>query len=145
MISLDVTNMTGECANCGPVGLRLVKRAGKAVQYQCSIAKLEWARSNPDKAREWKRRNRDKVSQYNKKSRSRHHGLTGPEAEAYTAGKLCEICGSTRKLVVDHCHESSIIRGALCNTCNRVLGLFCDDPARFRRAAEYLDAARVGS
>lgn len=69
----------------------------------------------------------------------------------------CAICGSpeTRivkgtlnSLVVDHNHETGVIRGLLCALCNTALGKFHDDPDLLRRAAEYLErpvkAERVG-
>ena len=40
---------------------------------------------------------------------------------------------------VDHNHETGKIRGILCPTCNKVLGLFNDNIDRFHRALKYLD------
>jgi peptide methionine sulfoxide reductase MsrB len=50
----------------------------------------------------------------------------------------CVICGSTEKLVVDHCHTTNRIRGMLCNHCNRGLGHFRDDPELLEFARIYL-------
>lgn len=52
--------------------------------------------------------------------------------------KFCEICGSKEKLVVDHDHSSGLVRGMLCNYCNRGLGHFRDDLARLEKAKQYL-------
>ena len=52
--------------------------------------------------------------------------------------KECIICGSEEDLVVDHCHEKNIIRGMLCNHCNRGLGHFRDDPELLEFARIYL-------
>ena len=52
--------------------------------------------------------------------------------------KECVICGSTEELVVDHCHKTNIIRGMLCNHCNRGLGHFKDDPELLEFARMYL-------
>jgi hypothetical protein len=52
--------------------------------------------------------------------------------------KECVICGSTEELVVDHCHKTNIIRGMLCNYCNRGLGHFKDDPELLEFARIYL-------
>lgn len=74
------------------------------------------------------------------------YGLTEPEYWAlYEAqnGK-CYICGRFRakdrkKLSVDHCHATGLIRGLLCQQCNRdVLGHFRDDISAFERGIEYL-------
>jgi len=50
----------------------------------------------------------------------------------------CVICGSSEKLVVDHCHITNQIRGMLCNHCNRGLGHFRDDPELLEFAKIYL-------
>jgi len=52
--------------------------------------------------------------------------------------KECIICGSEENLVVDHCHKTNIIRGMLCNHCNRGLGHFKDDPELLEFARIYL-------
>lgn len=55
----------------------------------------------------------------------------------------CGICGRItdlkRVLAVDHDHKTNIIRGILCDRCNRGLGLFLDSPEFLRRAANYLE------
>ena len=50
----------------------------------------------------------------------------------------CVICGSEEPLVVDHDHKTGLIRGMLCNHCNRGLGHFRDDPLLLEFAAEYI-------
>lgn len=50
----------------------------------------------------------------------------------------CVICGSTEKLVVDHCHTTNQVRGMLCNHCNRGLGHFRDNPQLLEFARIYL-------
>lgn len=53
----------------------------------------------------------------------------------------CAICShtpKTRNLNIDHDHSSGLIRGGLCYTCNRTLGLMRDDPERFLKAVLYL-------
>lgn len=52
--------------------------------------------------------------------------------------KECVICGSTGELVVDHCHKTNVIRGMLCNHCNRGLGHFKDNPELLEFARIYL-------
>lgn len=58
-------------------------------------------------------------------------------------GDVCKICKEECKtkysLSVDHDHNTGIVRGLLCNRCNRAIGMFQDSPALLRLAAEYLD------
>lgn len=57
-------------------------------------------------------------------------------------GGLCAICRRAPKnnrLSVDHDHDLDVTRGLVCWECNRGLAVFRDDPARLRRAADYLD------
>lgn len=58
-------------------------------------------------------------------------------------GGHCALCGRDvgdrkRRLYVDHCHRTGLIRGLLCANCNTGLGMFADDPDRLARAIEYL-------
>ena len=63
------------------------------------------------------------------------------ELKAYQNG-TCAICeratGATKKLAVDHDHETGYVRGLLCGPCNGMLGTARDDVEFFRRAVEYL-------
>jgi len=62
-------------------------------------------------------------------------------------GGKCAICGTAEwrgrhnRPHVDHCHATKAFRGILCDFCNRGLGIFEDDPARLRAAANYLESA----
>jgi len=42
------------------------------------------------------------------------------------------------RLCVDHCHQTGIVRGLLCHSCNTALGKFEDDIPRMVDAIEYL-------
>jgi Recombination endonuclease VII len=60
-------------------------------------------------------------------------------------GGVCAICGgrSQRRLAVDHCHETRMVRMLLCNACNKGLGNFQDQPKWLRRAADLVEEARA--
>lgn len=53
--------------------------------------------------------------------------------------KNCELCGKERRLVWDHCHESSKFRGWLCSACNNALGMVQDSIPLLRAMIEYLE------
>ncbi|QSL99934.1 endonuclease VII [Gordonia phage Ayotoya] len=76
--------------------------------------------------------------------RERTYGLEAADAELVLAeqGGGCAVCGprvtgKTRKLAVDHDHKTGVVRGLLCNQCNRILiGRY--DVAALTRAIAYL-------
>ena len=85
----------------------------------------------------------------NHRQRRNRYGLSKDEYRALLAdhGRRCGICGdrcSERdSLSVDHCHESGMVRGLLCNVCNRAIGLLGDSPEKLARAMAYLNRSRV--
>jgi len=56
----------------------------------------------------------------------------------------CEICGSSRKISMDHCHETHKFRGWLCDNCNVALGTIKENPATMRALADYLEKHKGG-
>lgn len=78
------------------------------------------------------------VPPYRHKAREyslRHaYGLTPEDVP-----KNCQVCGSTKKICVDHCHETGRLRGFLCDACNKSAGLLQDDANRLRALADYLE------
>jgi hypothetical protein len=59
-------------------------------------------------------------------------------------GHKCAICLCPsskmfhKKLNVDHCHKTGVIRGLLCSSCNSLLGRIGDDVAGVRKVLEYM-------
>ena len=56
----------------------------------------------------------------------------------------CAICQVhemklSKKLAVDHDHKTGRVRGLLCDSCNRGIGLLEDSSVVLRTAAEYLN------
>lgn len=77
------------------------------------------------------------------------YGIT-PEQYAALLAKQdgrCAICrsadwpGKWKRPNVDHDHAGGAVRGLLCGNCNNGIGMFGDDPARLRAAANYLEHA----
>lgn len=64
--------------------------------------------------------------------------LSDDELIQVEAIKACEICGSSRKLRLDHNHKTKKFRGVICDFCNTAIGLLGDNPERISRAAQYL-------
>jgi len=62
-------------------------------------------------------------------------------------GGVCAICqratGKTKRLAVDHDHETGAVRGLLCGPCNKMVGYFRNSPEAFRRAAYYLEKSKL--
>ncbi|MCJ8163147.1 endonuclease domain-containing protein [Acinetobacter zhairhuonensis] len=52
----------------------------------------------------------------------------------------CAICGSTKRLSIDHCHTTGDVRGLLCNKCNFGISYFSDDVSLLQKAIEYLSS-----
>jgi hypothetical protein len=51
----------------------------------------------------------------------------------------CEICSRVfEKLVLDHCHDTGLIRGWLCRNCNLGMGLLGDSQDGLLNAVAYL-------
>lgn len=43
-----------------------------------------------------------------------------------------------RRLSIDHCHKTGVVRGLLCNACNIALGRFNDDVDLLKKAINYI-------
>lgn len=54
----------------------------------------------------------------------------------------CEICGSSENLCSDHDHQTGLIRGILCRSCNFGIGHLRDDFSLCKKAASYLEKNR---
>lgn len=64
------------------------------------------------------------------------------DAMVQRQGGKCAICMKQRRLVVDHEHQTGVVRGLLCNSCNSALSLM-DDPDLFSAASRYLASTTV--
>lgn len=92
--------------------------------------------------RAWRKGNPDRVYENSLKYK---YGITLEDYEKMVQlqnGK-CKLCGKEEKLFVDHCHKTSRVRGLLCNSCNKALGLFYDNIETLERAVIYLKIKRA--
>jgi len=87
--------------------------------------------------REWHRRNPGKQHTYHKLCM---YGLTGDQFKRLSIAQKhkCAICHKRKKLCVDHCHKTGVVRMLLCTQCNLALGHLFDDPVLLERAAKLL-------
>ena len=106
--------------------------------------KRKWACNNAPKVRAAKSRrlaaSPEKRALYNARKRLARYGLT-PEtyAELLTHQQEgCAICGKKGRLHIDHNHKTKVVRGVLCENCNRGVGMFQEDPVLMRAAASYV-------
>lgn len=128
--TLEVRESTVVCANCGEVPSVLQK--GKP---RCSIAVKE-QRGTLEYQKTYNRTKRRETPSYYKYGGS----LTLKERDKLIEEHegRCGICGDVEDLVIDHCHATNKIRGALCSSCNIGLGMFKDDVERLKKAIDYL-------
>jgi hypothetical protein len=102
--------------------------------------------------RKWWDNNRDKANEAQRKSQRKNqlkqYGLTESDYSDIleSQGGGCAICRRSplpeeKSFAVDHCHATGKIRGILCGSCNRGLGLFRDDVFQLKEAIIYLECA----
>lgn len=118
-----------------------------ANKEQYAAKSKAWREKNKEKARQNRKRHYEENKQKNLEqmawySLKRKYGLTQKEyTEMLDKQKgVCAICGGvcTRRLAVDHDHETGKVRGLLCNNCNRGLGHFQDNVGFLDAAIRYL-------
>ena len=126
-------------------------RTGRRACRVCLRAHARrWAATHPEEERDRASRYYEATrSEMIKKSRdhklARRYGLTaGSYNELLESQKgRCAICGNlpdTRRLSVDHDHETGVVRGLLCSHCNTGLGQFRDNAKLLNNAIGYLSS-----
>jgi 5-methylcytosine-specific restriction endonuclease McrA len=87
--------------------------------------------------KEYYLKNLDKWKTYRMKS----YGLAPEDYDKMVENQdgRCLICGETAKLHVDHSHETTVVRGLLCQACNLGLGNFRENIQVLKNAIEYLE------
>lgn len=112
-----------------------------------------WRIRNPGKQaaanKRWVENNKEHVSTRHRKyqlkkkyslSEARYNELLDAQQGACAICKTTEPTGKWNVFAVDHDHTTGIVRGLLCNECNRGMGLLKDSSTLLRAAAEYLEA-----
>lgn len=126
----------GDGQHCQMHRKRVIRRGdpGKAERERARAGQAEWSKANV-------RRRKALLYAY---------GLTVEEYDRmFDAQKgRCAVCGgesansgrarSNMSFCVDHDHVTGHVRGLLCHTCNRGIGMLNDDPNVLESAARYI-------
>ena len=99
----------------------------------CLLQKTQkWRDENPDELKQSQRRTR----------RKREYGISREDYDhmLVSQNNECAICNNPigYEAAVDHDHETGVVRGLLCNTCNTGLGMFKDNIEFLKSAIAYL-------
>lgn len=111
-----------------------LRRKSDRTCVQCRIDQTtRWASENPAK-RHIANRNADWKNNDIKITWNQYQ-------ELYNAQNgCCMICNQYYSVLdVDHDHETGVVRGLLCNNCNKALGLFKDSIDNLQSAVLYLE------
>jgi hypothetical protein len=160
-------NTTKTCRNChlakpllafhrhrGTVDGRATYCKDCALAYDRTVRKKSKLRAH----KEWLKipENRENVRKYLRVYHRKYHlagyGLTPQMYENMFDAQdgRCALCQTHAVdcmrgiLVIDHDHETGKVRALLCGKCNSGLGMFADNPALMRLAAEYVAQHKGG-
>ena len=107
----------------------------------------QWQKDNAERVRAYRKQyNASRKSELREGHLKRKFGITLDDFEAMleAQGGGCAICGRSApegtSLHVDHDHETGVVRGLLCFTCNGALGMFTEDEEHLARAADYVNS-----
>ncbi len=93
--------------------------------------------------RKWWKSQKGKDANYNSSLKIRY-GISLSKYKEILAeqGGVCACCGGVnengKNLSVDHDHDTGVIRGLLCNTCNVAIGYAGDSAAALLKMAQYI-------
>lgn len=124
-----VTKVCSRCGEARPITVYTRQKLGKEGRRSyCNICANEYNRS---------RRTPERTRRHNLKAK---YGIT-PEEWVLLSAEGCGICGTHDNLVVDHDHTNGKVRGALCQTHNKAVGMLGDSAEGLERALRYLERA----
>jgi hypothetical protein len=135
----------GLCASC-----YTRKRHTKNPELgKAQVERVKAWRKNPINAEKYKAQPCRSPERRRLRHLKSRYGLTETQYASLLSKQdgVCRICNNpdpSRPLCVDHAHDSGVVRGLLCNRCNRALGLFGDDVEVLLAAAQYLRQAQEG-
>ena len=101
-----------------------------------AAARKKWL-ENTEASDRYKKRARERAKE-------RRYGITQTEFDQMLIDQKnrCAICNSkfknSKSTHIDHCHDSSKVRGLLCGNCNLAIGQFNDNADLMENAIKYL-------
>lgn len=137
----------GLCRNCYDKLLRDRNPEYKARQ-QANARK--WAKEHPERTKEIQRKKNEKYKNSPEIQERiylthvlREYELTEDQYRKLltTSDNKCMICknpsATGKRLHIDHCHKTNVVRGLLCNNCNWYMGKIDKDPELLERLINY--------
>lgn len=141
-----------KCKSCGKGAEEVEFYQRKGGSYK-SVCKGCWRVYTRDYARKrWALKDSEWVRSKRNAKFKEKFGITLDDYEQMLKQQsgVCAICAQTesrktesgrdRWLAVDHNHATGKVRALLCGACNTSIGAMKEDPARLRKAAEYLES-----
>lgn len=139
-----------DCIECN----RKLRKTWYSKNREAAVAKAKrWQAENKDRYLESQRQHRaQNREELREKDRQRwlkaKYGLTPDSFNDLLArqNNACAICGRAMgtDLHVDHDHRENRVRGLLCGSCNRGIGLLQENPSNLYRAGNYLANYKLG-
>lgn len=144
----------GRCKICHRLSANKKRNTDAETKARRNARVAQLRAENPEKYREMDKRHRAAwmPKGYRIREVLQLRGISADQYEQMVKdhNDKCSICGmpETRRnpknpdeicrLVIDHCHETNIVRGLLCHGCNVALGSFKDNIEILRNAIDYL-------
>jgi hypothetical protein len=134
--------LRGDCKACFSARAK-ARYAAKSDEIKAYVNM--WRSENREHVRAWQKQYNAGRKRENRDAHLRRtFGITLEDFDAMLAaqGGGCAICGRPApegsSLHVDHDHETGVVRGLLCFTCNGALGMLTENDEFLTRAADYV-------
>jgi hypothetical protein len=147
LFKTDKRNKYGKCNTCKQCDAKRNQKRRDSMSMSEREARRQYEKEYMAK------RDRSSKNYYKLGGRSKKleklYGITEIEYNnmfTYQDGR-CAICSTHQsehkhRFVVDHCHETNIVRGLLCKQCNTGIGMLKDSVENLAKAIQYLSPER---
>lgn len=138
----DIRTQTKICTTCGirkpfEEFSKYFRKNSDGRRNQCKLCDSKWKALNRDRQQTLTR-----VSMMLKKYGLDEASLRDMMDKQNGCCAICEeslvTYDSKQTFHIDHCHNTNVVRGLLCNSCNLMLGSAKDSPSILRKGIEYL-------